>query len=57
MTIYKTIGILEKYVLGNKEINFTVKNYQPNIANENINIGLPIFSIHGNHDPPSATKE
>jgi double-strand break repair protein MRE11 len=24
-----------------------------NYEDENINIGLPIFSIHGNHDDPS----
>ena len=34
-----------------------MKNFQPNYANENLNIGLPIFSIHGNHDPPSANQE
>lgn len=25
----------------------------PNFSNENVNIGLPIFTIHGNHDYPS----
>ena len=26
---------------------------EPNYANENMNIRLPIFIIHGNHDYPS----
>ena len=30
-----------------------MEGYRPNYANENLNIKLPIFSIHGNHDPPT----
>lgn len=39
--------------MGSNEINFSVLNYKPNFAEENINIDLPIFTIHGNHDYPS----
>jgi double-strand break repair protein MRE11 len=27
-------------------------NYSPNFADPNLNIDLPIFIIHGNHDHP-----
>lgn len=30
-----------------------VKGIQPNFSNQNLNISLPIFTIHGNHDYPS----
>lgn len=30
-----------------------VRGIQPNFNSENVNIGLPIFTIHGNHDYPS----
>ena len=46
--------LLHKYVLNNKPINFQVYGEkEPNFANENMKIGLPIYSIHGNHDYPS----
>ena len=30
--------------------------YTPNYADENMNIDVPIFIIHGNHDYPSSAQ-
>lgn len=61
--IVRTCSLLRKYVFGNKEIPFSllsdpavnfpthalpIANYQ----DQNLNVALPIFSIHGNHDDP-----
>ena len=54
--LYKAVSLLEKHVFGDKPINFEITNYTPNYCNENMNISLPIFIIHGNHDYP-ATQE
>jgi len=35
--------------------NFSA-NPMVNYMNPNLNIALPIFSIHGNHDDPTGTK-
>ncbi len=41
---------MQKYVIRDSPNKFSVRNYNdPNFANSNINIGLPIFIIHGNH--------
>ena len=34
-------------------MNLRVKGIKPNFSNQNLNISLPIFTIHGNHDYPS----
>jgi DNA repair exonuclease SbcCD nuclease subunit len=34
-------------------ITFTTLSGIVNYEDENVNIGLPVFSIHGNHDDPS----
>ena len=41
-------------VLENLYLLYLVVNNVPNFFNENINIELPIFIIHGNHDMPSS---
>lgn len=51
-TYNKTLQILEKYCLGEAKPTFR-SNVPLNSDNPNINISLPIFSIHGNHDDPS----
>ena len=61
----KCLSILRKYVLGDRpvtielvsdpNINFShcdSDDREVNYANPNMNIGLPVFSIHGNHDDP-----
>ena len=62
MSMYRCMDILNKYVLGDRPITFDVlsdervnfpERGKVNFRDENINIGLPIFSIHGNHDDPA----
>lgn len=51
--LYKCINLLRNTVFGSRHIPFSVKGIEPNFSNENLNIRLPIFTIHGNHDYPS----
>lgn len=39
-------------MLGDGDINFGLYNYFPNYSDDNLNIDLPVFIIHGNHDYP-----
>lgn len=57
----KTMDILSRYCLNDDSINFEILSDQSNFTtgrvnfeNENLNIGLPVFTIHGNHDDPSS---
>lgn len=60
-TLVKAVELISRYTLGDKPINFQVLSDQSqtfvsgcvNFEDSNINIGLPLFSIHGNHDDPS----
>lgn len=62
-TMVKTIDLLRKYTMGAKRIGFQVvsdqsKNFvsgSVNFEDPNMNIGFPIFMIHGNHDDPAGT--
>ena len=60
----KCIELLRNHVMGDSpvslellsdpEVNFKhCKRKEPNYEDANINICLPVFSIHGNHDDPS----
>ena len=40
-------------ILSDQSVNFHGQNGVVNFQDENLNISLPIFSIHGNHDDPS----
>lgn len=51
--LYRTLNILGNYVLGDGEIKYEMPNYSANFHDFNLNIELPIFIIHGNHDYPS----
>ncbi|CAE7227201.1 unnamed protein product [Rhizoctonia solani] len=62
--LYRTIALLREYTLGDKPIqiellsnpdegkadgfSFPAINYE----DSNLNVGIPVFSIHGNHDDP-----
>ncbi|KAG8346216.1 putative endo/exonuclease Mre11 [Trypanosoma vivax] len=59
----RTCSLLRKYVMGNKPISFALlsdpgRNFPThpvplaNFQDPNINVALPIFTIHGNHDDP-----
>ena len=57
--------MLRKYCLGDKEVEFELVSDQAenfhhtkifpyvNFEEENLNVSLPVFSIHGNHDDPT----
>jgi double-strand break repair protein MRE11 len=55
--LYKTTNILQKYIFGAGELNFDTKKtscpFEANYLNDHLNIDLPVFIIHGNHDYPS----
>lgn len=51
-TYNKTVKILKKYCLGNEKPRFST-SIPINVNDSNMNVKLPIFSIHGNHDDPS----
>ncbi|TRM67043.1 Metallo-dependent phosphatase-like protein [Schizophyllum amplum] len=62
--LYKTIALLREYTMGDKPVqvellsdpndgkadgfSFPAVNYE----DPNLNVGIPVFSIHGNHDDP-----
>ncbi|KAF8639209.1 hypothetical protein AX17_001694 [Amanita inopinata Kibby_2008] len=66
-SLYQTIALLREYTLGDKPIqvellsdpddgkagtySFPAINYE----DPNLNVGIPVFSIHGNHDDPQGT--
>jgi len=63
-SLYQTIALLREYTLGDKPVavellsspddgkavgyDFPAINYE----DANFNVGIPVFSIHGNHDDP-----
>ncbi|KAH8829233.1 Metallo-dependent phosphatase-like protein [Flagelloscypha sp. PMI_526] len=65
--LYKTMALLREYTLGDKPVqvellsdpdegkadgfSFPAINYE----DPNLNVGIPVFSIHGNHDDPQGT--
>ncbi|RZC50778.1 hypothetical protein C5167_019205 [Papaver somniferum] len=62
-TLVKTIEILRRYCLNDQPVQFQVVSDQTvNFANifghvnyedPHFNVGLPVFTIHGNHDDPA----
>lgn len=54
---FKCLNILRGTVFGNKEVSIEVslngEQFNSNFSNKIVNISLPIFTIHGNHDYPS----
>ncbi|CBQ69662.1 related to MRE11-DNA repair and meiotic recombination protein [Sporisorium reilianum SRZ2] len=68
-TLHQTMALLRQYTLGDKPISvellsdpndgalpgkdFPAINYQ----DPNLNVGIPVFSIHGNHDDPQGVGE
>ncbi|XP_071449768.1 double-strand break repair protein MRE11 isoform X2 [Hetaerina americana] len=62
--LLKCISLLRRYCMGDKPVSFKFVSDQsanfkhcdfPNVNYEdpNLNISLPVFTIHGNHDDPS----
>ncbi|CAN6269425.1 unnamed protein product [Urochloa humidicola] len=62
-TLVKTIEILRRYYLNDQPVKFQVVSDQTvnfpnrfgqvNYEDPNFNVGLPVFTIHGNHDDPA----
>ena len=64
-TLVQTMDVLREYVFGDDAIEFEVVSDQSinfpnrgivNFEDENVNVALPIFAIHGNHDDPSGQE-
>ena len=69
-TVCKTIEILRRYCLNNKKLTFKVLNTKEdskdvfstafgstNYEDPNFHVGLPTFTIHGNHDDPAGVDQ
>ncbi|SPR01546.1 unnamed protein product (mitochondrion) [Plasmodiophora brassicae] len=61
-TLFNTMQILRKHCLGDRPVAFQMLSDPATVFHErsccnfedpNINVSLPIFAIHGNHDDPS----
>ena len=62
-TFYRALRLLRRYVLGDKAVelelvsdgrrNFPGGTGRANWEDDNVNVALPVFSIHGNHDDPA----
>ncbi|KAI4333730.1 hypothetical protein L6164_018500 [Bauhinia variegata] len=65
-TLVKAIEILRRYSLNDRSVQFQIVrdqtvNFQNafghvNYEDPHFNVGLPVFSIHGNHDDPAGVK-
>ncbi|GJP31646.1 hypothetical protein CLOM_g14710 [Closterium sp. NIES-68] len=62
-TLVRTIDILRRYCLSDNPVNFQVVSDQTlnfpnsfghvNYEDEHYNVGMPVFTVHGNHDDPA----
>ncbi|KFO61511.1 Double-strand break repair protein MRE11, partial [Corvus brachyrhynchos] len=63
-TVHSCLESLRKYCMGDRPVQFEILSDQAvnfhhskfpwvNYQDENLNISLPVFSIHGNHDDPT----
>ncbi|XP_063688052.1 double-strand break repair protein MRE11-like [Bolinopsis microptera] len=66
-TVHKATTLLRKYCFGDKPIqieflsdqkaNFHTSHFpRVNYEDPNLNVGIPVFSIHGNHDDPAGPQ-
>lgn len=64
---HETLRLLRQYCLGDKPVQFEILSDQaenfgacafPNVNYEdaNLNVSLPVFTIHGNHDDPTGSE-
>ncbi|KAJ4489977.1 Metallo-dependent phosphatase-like protein [Lentinula aciculospora] len=63
-SLYRTIALLREYTMGDKPISVELQSDPDegkaygftfpaiNYEDPNLNVGIPVFSIHGNHDDP-----
>ncbi|XP_041089055.1 double-strand break repair protein MRE11 [Polyodon spathula] len=63
-TLHSCMELLRKYCMGDHPIHFEILSDQAvnfgfgkfpwvNYQDENLNISIPVFSVHGNHDDPT----
>lgn len=63
-TLHTCLELLRKYCMGDRPVQFEILSDQSvnfgyskfpwvNYQDENLNISIPVFSIHGNHDDPT----
>ncbi|XP_015265776.1 PREDICTED: double-strand break repair protein MRE11A [Gekko japonicus] len=63
-TLHTCIELLRKYCMGDHPVQFEILSDQSvnfgfskfpwvNYQDENLNVSIPVFSIHGNHDDPT----
>lgn len=51
---HRCLELLRRYTLGDSPICFEVlSDHEVNYDDPNMNVAIPVFSIHGNHDDPS----
>lgn len=66
-SLHQCMSLLRKYTLGSRAINLEILSDQTinfedcfnssvNYEDPNLNVSIPVFSIHGNHDDPSGFK-
>uniref|UniRef100_A0A3Q3WFJ2 Double-strand break repair protein n=1 Tax=Mola mola TaxID=94237 RepID=A0A3Q3WFJ2_MOLML len=66
-SLHTCITMLRKYCMGDSPIHFNILSDQTvnfnttqfpwvNYQDENLNISIPVFSIHGNHDDPTGAE-
>lgn len=68
-TLHQTMALLRQYTLGDKPVSIELlsdpndgalpgKDFPAiNYEDPNLNVGIPVFSIHGNHDDPQGVGE
>uniref|UniRef100_A0A8C6MHS2 Double-strand break repair protein n=1 Tax=Nothobranchius furzeri TaxID=105023 RepID=A0A8C6MHS2_NOTFU len=65
--LHSSISMLRKYCMGDSPVTFNILSDQTvnfnttqfpwvNYQDENLNISIPVFSIHGNHDDPTGAE-
>ncbi|XP_056139565.1 double-strand break repair protein MRE11 [Lampris incognitus] len=65
--LHTCITMLRKYCMGDKPVLFNILSDQAvnfsaskfpwvNYQDENLNISIPVFSVHGNHDDPTGSE-
>ncbi|XP_044060086.1 double-strand break repair protein MRE11 [Siniperca chuatsi] len=65
--LHNCITMLRRYCMGDTPVNFNILSDQTvnfnttqfpwvNYQDENLNISIPVFSIHGNHDDPTGAE-
>ncbi|KAM6316576.1 double-strand break repair protein MRE11 [Aegotheles albertisi] len=66
-TVHSCLESLRKYCMGDRPVQFEILSDQAvnfhsskfpwvNYQDENLNISIPVFSIHGNHDDPTGAE-